>query len=159
MKKHHWGGIKPKPSKYFGFTYIIRNVVTGRFYIGKRQYWASSRVVKARSLRPNKTVGVWKDKHWRPAKWETYIGSSVELTKVIRKNKKAFTFNILGQYTCKADLVYAEVKAQMMHNVMTDRGEDGERLSYNKQVAAVRFIPPCLPKEGGGSWNNQQSLT
>ena len=157
MKKHHWGGIKPKPNKFFGFVYLIREKSTNRFYVGKRQYWISNRSVKAKSLRPNKTKGIWNEKHWMPSKWEKYTSSSTELNKLIKKNPKDFTYTILGQYTCKADLVYAECKAQMDYNVMTDRGPDGERLSYNKQVAAIRFIPPCLPKEGGGTWINTTS--
>jgi hypothetical protein len=149
---HHWGGLQPKPSKYFGFIYLIREKSTDRFYIGKRQYWMSNRSVKSTTLRPNKTEGVWNDKHWMPSKWETYTSSSIELNELIKKNPEDFVYLIMGQYTCKADLVYAEVKFQMDYNVMTERDEEGNRLSYNKQVAPVRFIPPCLPKEGGVAW-------
>lgn len=151
---HHWRGIKPRPDKYFGFTYLIKEMNTDNFYIGKRQYWVSNRTVKKKSLRPNKTEGVWNAKHWTSSKWENYTSSSKELNEMIRKNPKGFIYNIIGQYTCKADLVYAECKAQMTYNVMTDRGPDGERLSYNKQVAPVRFIPPCLPREGGERWTS-----
>ena len=148
--KHHWGGIKPRPEQYFGFTYIIREKSSGKFYIGKRQYWVSNRTVKRTSLRPNRSKGVWKDSHWGASKWEFYTGSSKELNKLIESNPSNFTYNILAQYTCKADLVYGECKAQFAYDVMTSRGLDGDRLSYNKQIAAVRFVPPCLPREGGG---------
>ena len=54
---------------------------------------------------------------------------------------------IIGQYTCKADLVYAECKAQFDYSVMVARDEKGDRISYNKQIAAVRFMPPWKDRE------------
>ena len=36
--KHHWIGLKPNPKKYFGFVYLITNLVNGKMYIGKKQY-------------------------------------------------------------------------------------------------------------------------
>lgn len=144
---HHWEGLVPNPDKYFGFVYQITNTETGRFYIGKRQYWVSNRKVKKASLRPNKTEGVWNAKHWKLSKWEYYTSSSQELNEDIKKNPTEFIFTIVGQYICKADLTYAECKFQMDMDVMTERDSEQNRLSYNKQVAAVKYIPPCLDKE------------
>lgn len=147
IKKHHWKGLQPRPDKYFGFIYLIEEKYTKRYYIGKRQYWVSSRKVKKNSLRPNREVGTWEPKHWRPSNWEFYTSSSKELNEKIKEKANRHTYTIIGQYTCKADLVYAEAKAQMDMDCMTKRNKRGDRLSYNKQVAAIRFIPPCLKKE------------
>jgi hypothetical protein len=147
MKTGHWKGLTPKPNTYFGFTYKIDELATGRFYIGKRQYWLSNGKVKKQSLRPNRTKGVWNEKHWKVSQWENYRGSSKELLELQNANPDNYTYTMIGQYTCKADLVYAECKAQWIYDVMVAKGADGVRLSYNKQIAAMRFIPPWLKHE------------
>ena len=142
--KHHWVGLTPDPEKYFGFTYRIDQKSNGRFYIGKRQYWVSSGKVKKGTLRPSKVEGVWKEHHWKPSKWENYTSSSQELNKLIKKSPEDFTYTIIGQYVCKADLVYAECKAQMDAECMVKRDKSGQLVSYNKQVASVKFFPPWV---------------
>lgn len=145
---HHWTGLKPKPDKYFGFVYRITENKTGRFYIGKRQYWVTNGRVKKTTLRPDKSPTIWNPSHWKESKWQFYRSSSRELANLIeQKPKKSYTFEIIGQYTCKADLVYAECKAQMDYDCMTVRDTKGDRLSYNRQIAAVRFVPPWLEHE------------
>ena len=90
---------------------------------------------------------IWNPKHWKESQWRNYKGSSKELGELQQANPLDYTYTMIGQYTCKADLVYAECKAQWIHDVMVDKGDDGVRLSYNKQIAAIRFIPPWLKHE------------
>ena len=145
--KHHWKGLTPNPSKYFGFTYVINELSTSKYYVGKKQFWISSGKVKKGSLRPNKLGAAWNPLHWKESKWGSYTGSSKELNILIKANPKDFHYMIIGQYTCKADLVYAECKAQFDYSVMVARDEKGDRISYNKQIAAIRFMPPWKDRE------------
>ncbi len=141
--EHHWVGVKPDPGKYFGFVYIIRNLRNGREYIGKKQYWAvkprspKSRVTDRSSLK-------WKPQHWKESNWKTYTSSSKELNEDIKKiGKRFFEFEIVGQYSSKGSLHYGEVEWQVKFDTLTELldGTDKRRY-YNKQIAAVKFIPP-----------------
>lgn len=146
-KKHHWKGLKPNPNRFFGFTYLIVEKYTRRFYVGKRQYWKSKGKVKATSLRPNKDPSVWKEQHWVPQKWEFYTSSSEELNQNIKANPDRYNYYIIGQYMCKADLVYGEAAAQIHYDCMRKKNRHGKKLGYNKQVAPIRFVPPSMEME------------
>jgi hypothetical protein len=135
----HWQySYRFDPTQWFGFLYVIENDVTGQFYIGKKQFFHKG---KKRS----KTYG-------KEMTWRTYIGSSTHLKADIKKyGKDNFTFKIIELYKTRGGLYYAEAYAQMLCEVMTAKkklplnGVKGIPVSYNRQIAAIRFIPPEEP--------------
>lgn len=122
--KHHWTGRKPDPHKYFGFIYLVTNTVTGRLYLGKKQYHRWSK---------RKKVG--------ENDWTHYTGSSKDLNRDIKDlGLHNFEFKILKNYLTRGGLTYGEANQQHKRDVLTKPHADG-RFYYNKQIAAVRFIP------------------
>lgn len=109
----------------FGFVYLITNLVSGKKYLGKKQF---------HSYRKKKRVA--------ESKWHMYTGSSTELNADIRKlGKHKFTFRILQVYKTRGGLVYGEANLQHKMNTLTEKDKEGERVWYNKQIASTKFIP------------------
>tara|TARA_R110000744_G_scaffold46911_5_gene103544 strand:+ start:13416 stop:13859 length:444 start_codon:yes stop_codon:yes gene_type:complete len=129
-KIHHYGNWTSKqelnPDNAFGFVYKITNTNNGRMYIGKRQY---------HRWRKGKKLG--------PTKWQSYTGSSGELSTDMKgAGKKAFTFEVLEQYNTRGWLVYGEANYQHKLDVLTAYMDDGiTRQFYNKQIGAIRYVP------------------
>ena len=124
----HWKNpsrIKLDPDNSFGFVYLIVNLLTGRRYIGKKQYHQYRKGIKA-----------------RPSDWRTYTSSSRPLNEDIkRQGKTNFHFEILAEFNTRGGLVYGETHLQHVCNVLTETDEDGERLFYNQFIDRIRFIP------------------
>jgi hypothetical protein len=126
---HHWckSGLAPDPDNYFGFVYIITNNITGRKYIGKKQYYHRvAKVKKGRKRYQNVDGG-----------WQFYSGSSAELTRDIEKDgKENFTFRILSHHKWKSSLWYAEIKEIVLRDALPKREE-----YYNGMIPAMKFRP------------------
>lgn len=130
----HWKfGRKFEHTNYFGFLYCITNNKTKQYYIGKKQFFRGG---KKRS----KTYG-------KEMNWKSYTGSSKHVKEDISKYKKAnFKFEMVDIYKTKGGLYYAEAYCQMLSNCMTRKLEDGITPAfYNRQIAAVRFVPKEEP--------------
>lgn len=123
---HHWVGLEPDPDKYYGFLYIITNNVTGKKYIGRKFYHMYK-----------------KRKKFKESNWRSYTGSCKPLNEDIKKlGKSNFTFEIFKQYIARGNVVYYECNYQHKFDVLTARDENGERLWYNGNIGAIKFIPP-----------------
>lgn len=123
----HWNTILTlKPDTAFGFIYLVTNTVSGRKYVGKKQYYF---------YRKGKKVS--------KSKWETYTGSSKELNKDIKDlGKDKFIFEILAEYMTRGWLTYAEANLQHKRDVLTTyMTDDMTPLYYNKQIGAIRYMP------------------
>jgi Putative endonuclease segE, GIY-YIG domain len=109
-----WIGLPDEEelSKWFGFVYKITNVITNKFYIGKKQL---TRNVKLKPLKgKTKSRRVEKQSDWRD-----YYGSSNELLKDIEKyGKPNFRREILHMTTCKWESAYLELWEQITQNVI-----------------------------------------
>ena len=140
----HWEGVKPDPRRFFGFIYLIEDHANGRLYIGKKQFY-SARQGSPKSRCTDRQSPKWNPTHWNPSKWEIYSGSSKHLTNSIKEHGDGhFTFTILHQHRCKGDLHYAEVVEQVCRGVLVKKCIDNPDvpLYYNRQIGAVRFVPP-----------------
>jgi len=125
----HWNFKKFDPTNHFGFLYCIHNKETGQFYLGKKQLFRGGK-------KKSPTYG-------KEMPWRTYTGSSIELNKDIKKQgRNGFKFDIIDTYQTKGGLYYAEAYSQMMSDALTAMLTDGKTpKSYNRQIAAIRFIP------------------
>jgi hypothetical protein len=96
----------------FGFIYCIKNLTTGRAYIGKKQ--CNSRI-KRKPLKGKKRNRI----DSRESDWKTYTGSSNELNADIEKyGKSNFEFIILKICGSKWELGYEEIKEQIKRDVL-----------------------------------------
>lgn len=133
MLDNHWTGKKPNPDKYFGFIYEITNTLTGKKYIGKKQYKMLSR---------KKVKGHKNRKRVYTENWMWYTGSSDYVNADIKEfGKENFTFKILWNCTTKGMLSYKEVELIVKKGALIKKDSNGERLYYNNQFQGIRFIP------------------
>jgi hypothetical protein len=139
----HWEyPYKFDPEQWFGFVYCIENKATNQFYIGKKQLYH-------RGKKKSKTYG-------KEMSWRTYVGSSVHVKNDIKKyGKDAFKFEIVDFYKTKGGLYYAEAYLQMLSDCMTEYKSDGKPRFYNRQIAAIRFVPSEAPTNRTKSYINK----
>ena len=128
----HWKTLpylldKP-PVMAFGFLYVIRNRISGKLYIGKKQ-------TKHGGKKTSRTYG-------KEMPWRTYESSSAHVKKDLKDlGKSNFDFVIVEHYATRGGLNYSEVEYQVKCDVLTERLDEEERLFYNAQISAVRWIP------------------
>jgi hypothetical protein len=79
MKNGHWQYPDLiEISNWFGFVYRIVEISTGREYIGKKQFWSTSR--KVVPGKKNRKVTR------KESDWKTYTGSSVSLNAALTQH-------------------------------------------------------------------------
>jgi len=93
----------------YGFVYQITNLTNGRKYIGKKFFYsAKTKQVKGKK----KKVKVLSD-------WQTYYGSSAELSKdVLSLGQDKFKREILHLCLSKGDCGYLEAKEQFVKGAL-----------------------------------------
>jgi len=137
----HWNGLVPNTNIHFGFIYKIEDIETGRKYIGKKNLFHSSGVVKSRVN--NRLSPKWNKKHWKESDWKTYTGSSKPLNADIKaKGKDKFHFEILKLCYSKADLSYSEMEEQINRDVLRTKLDPDTFEYYNEGIYGVKFRPP-----------------
>ena len=107
-------------SGYFGFIYLIEDLLHDRWYIGKKQYLGTG----------SKNKGV-------QTNWKDYTSSSDKLNTLIQLHgKENFKFFCLEQYHYKGTLGFAETWSLMMAETPANQGK-----WYNLLVNKVSW--PC----------------
>ena len=110
--------IESLPEDCVGFVYLITNKVSGRKYIGKKLAKFKKTTYKTVTLKNGKK----KKKKIRgtiDSDWQTYYGSSVELTKDVETlGAQNFTREILFYCKSKAECSYIEAREQFKHKVL-----------------------------------------
>ena len=93
----------------YGFVYQITNLTNGRKYIGKKFFYsAKTKQVKGKKKR----IKV-------PSDWQTYYGSSAELSKdVLSLGHDKFKREILHLCLSKGDCGYLEAKEQFVRGAL-----------------------------------------
>lgn len=115
----HWISTPFNPDEYFGFLYIITCIPTGKMYIGKKNF---------------------RSKNGKNNNWQNYTSSSKALNvDIAQLGKDQFLFEIIGLYTNKDLLAYAEIQEQEFRNVLYDKLESGERKYYNRNIHGIKF--------------------
>jgi hypothetical protein len=110
--------IESLPEDCVGFVYLITNIVSGRKYIGKKLAKFKKTTYKTVTLKNGKK----KKKKIRgtiDSDWQTYYGSSVELSKDVESlGTENFTREILFYCKSKAECSYIEAREQFKHKVL-----------------------------------------
>jgi len=136
MDLGHWEFFAEFDIKeWFGFIYRIKELHTGKEYIGKKQFFFVRRkVVAGKKNRSKKTL---------ESDWKTYTGSSTHLNDAIKQHGiENYQFIIESLHKTKASLSYAEVHRQISEDVLRIKLDNGEKKFYNKCIPGVKFIVP-----------------
>jgi hypothetical protein len=106
------------PEEYAGFVYLITNKLTGRKYIGKKLSKFSKTTYKTIKLKNGKKKRK-KIKGKIDSDWQTYYGSSPELTKDVEQfGTGNFTREILYYCRSKSECSYVEAREQFIRKVL-----------------------------------------
>lgn len=118
--------IDSLPDDCVGFVYLITNKTTNRMYIGKKLAKFSKTTVKTVKLK-NGNKKKKKIRSKIDSDWQTYYGSSPELTKDVELlGTDNFTREILHYCKSKAACSYLEAKEQFDRKVLeTDNYYNG----------------------------------
>ena len=93
----------------YGFVYQITNLTNGRKYIGKKFFYSAK----------TKQVKGKKKRYKASSNWQTYYGSSDNLTKdVLQLGHENFSREILHLCLTKGECGYLEAKEQFRNNVL-----------------------------------------
>ena len=106
------------PEEYAGFVYIITNKLTGRRYIGKKLSKFSKTTYRTERLKNGKKRRR-KIRGKIESDWQTYYGSSPELTRDVEKlGTENFTREILYYCRTKSECSYIEAREQFARRVL-----------------------------------------
>lgn len=127
------------PEGTLGFIYIITNIQTNQFYVGKKQLH-SSRKKKLTKREIAEQTGPGRRATTKrmisESDWLTYTGSSKELNDDIKLlGKDKFSFEILMFCTSKKSLSYNEVKYQILYKCLEEQNN-----TYNRNILG-KFFP------------------
>ncbi len=110
--------VEQLPEDCAGFVYIITNKVTGRKYIGKKLAKFKKTTYKTVKLK-NGTKKKKKIRGTIESDWQTYYGSSPELSKDVELlGKENFSREILHYCKSKAECSYIEAREQFSRQVL-----------------------------------------
>ena len=109
---NEWINMPKDITPYYGYTYCITNINTGRSYIGKKFFYFK-RTRKPLKGRKNK-------RHYLiESDWKTYYGSCNELLKDIEKyGKNNFKREVLKLCKDKWECAYYELVEQVEREVL-----------------------------------------
>ena len=108
---------------FFGYVYCITNLMSGRKYIGRKNFQQHR---KPRGSRRKRTS---------ESNWKAYYGSSKELNEDRKLlGNSTFRREILGVYRTQGKVNYEETRQLFLNNVLTESLDDGSPAYYNSNV-------------------------
>lgn len=129
----HWiykgNNITEVPEGMKGFVYLITHQLSGKMYIGKKNFYST------RTLKPLKGKKR-KRKVTKESDWRFYSSSSKYVNElIVEHGVEDFTFEILMSCPDKAQTNYAELVYQIKWNVLDAIDSEGERVFLNENIA------------------------
>ena len=110
--------VEQLPEDCVGYVYMITNIISGRKYIGKKLAKFSKTTTKTVKLK-NGTKKKKKVRSKIDSDWQTYYGSSPELTKdIVALGAENFSREILFYCKSKSECSYIEAREQFTHRVL-----------------------------------------
>jgi hypothetical protein len=110
--------VETLPEDCIGFVYLITNTTSGRMYIGKKLAKFSKTTYKTVKLK-NGTKKKKKIRSKIDSDWQTYYGSSPELTKdIVQLGAENFSREILFYCKSKSECSYIEAREQFSRRVL-----------------------------------------
>jgi hypothetical protein len=101
-----------EPGEYYGFVYIITNLLSGRQYIGKKFFWSIKR----------KQVNKVRKRYKVESDWKDYWSSSEELKEdVLSLGTENFKREIIHLCKSKGTTNYFEAKEQFLRSVLENK--------------------------------------
>jgi hypothetical protein len=119
----------PNYKEAVGFVYKITNIITGRFYIGKKSLYSERKTkISNREKTQTKTRKTFK-RVVKESNWKSYYGSCTELTEEIAMTDKKFYQREILEVCCsKKYLGYCELSHQIKNDVLTNNSYNGNIL-------------------------------
>ena len=109
MDLGHWKCDCDWATDCFGFIYEIKNIQTGKKYIGKKFFWSVKSYQKNKKRKKKKVESDWRD----------YYGSSELLLEDLNKiGVEQFDRKILRLCKTKSECAYFEAKYQFDYKVL-----------------------------------------
>lgn len=129
----------PDYDKLYGFVYVITNIHTGKFYIGKKALKFSRKKKISKTVKKQTRTRKIYERVVKESDWLDYYGSSKELSDDIKFfGKNIFKREIIELCYSKKYLSYSELKWQILKDVLNN-------YSYNGNILG-RFYPKDLQK-------------
>lgn len=101
-----------EPGEYYGFVYLITNLLSGRQYIGKKFFWSTKRKQVNKKRKSYKVESDWKE----------YWSSSDELkADIATLGQENFKREIIHLCTSKGTCNYLEAKEQFTRSVLENK--------------------------------------
>lgn len=106
------GEVYLEPGEYYGFVYIITNLLSGRQYIGKKFFWSIKR----------KQVNKVRKRYKVESDWKDYWSSSEELKEDVHSlGTENFKREIIHLCKSKGTTNYFEAKEQFLRSVLENK--------------------------------------
>lgn len=118
----------------YSFVYIITNLLTGKRYLGKKVFVSKRTLPPLKGKKRKRIV-------YKPSDWVKYWGSCKTLLADIEKfGKENFKREIINIYPNKREVNFAELRYQILYNVLDAVDTNDERLWYNENIE-LKFYP------------------
>ena len=128
-KTSSWENVPEDINEHLGFVYIITHIPSGKYYIGKKQFFNKTKYPPLKG-RKNKRI------RWVESDWETYTGSSNKFNKFVEKEGiHSFRKEMLAFADSKFDLSYKELLFQLSHDVLNDINSYNEIINVRLRKA------------------------
>ena len=122
------------PGEYQGFVYRIKELDTGKMYIGKKNFWKPKTLPITKTRRRRVRTRVESD-------WQDYYGSSEKVISLVEsKGEENFKRVILRLCKTKGEMSYYEAKLQFKHDVLL-------RDDYYNEFIGCKIHSRHLPKQ------------